>query len=159
MSSKTLHSVSSIVSPTGFALHHLSDEDVDSLTSKAQALRKRLAAKNDYRLRNFDDVDASVEILKGLFPSLNGFANMQIAKRAPVTNVELINDMISIAKGKKVIVPIEMRVSTGEDTRTTYPKVDAIADTNFLWIETAFKTNFSQLIKRALYVLGEHDES
>jgi hypothetical protein len=159
MSSNTLHSVSTVVSPTGFALFHLSQDEVDSLKEKASDLRKDLTKDTPYQLTDFNTLDKAVEIIKKLFPNLNGFANMQVAVRAPVMNVELINDMISIAKGKQAIVPIEFRVGLGEDTRTTYPKLEDILDNRFLWIETAFKTNFPQLIKRTLYVLGEHNES
>lgn len=154
-----LHVKSSVVSETGFYLYHLEADEIDQLKLDAKELREIFESKRSYNLTNFTELNKSVKLIKSLFVDINAFSQLQLSKKTPVVNIELINDMISIAKGEKVIVPIELRVSAGEDFRSEYPELKSLAHSNFLWLDTAFKTNFSQLIKRTLYVLGEHNES
>lgn len=159
MNSNQLHVQSSIVSETGFSLRHLSEEEFTKLKSAAIDLRRKLAGAKSYAVTDFDTLDEAIQLIKSTFVNLDAFLGMQVVGKVQVVNVELINDMISIAKGNVNTVPIELRVSSDVDGRVGYPKLEKLGYNSFIWLDLAIKTNFSQLIKRTFYVLGEHDES
>lgn len=159
MNSSQLHVQSSIISDTGFSLRHLSEEEFTKLKSQAVDIRRKLTGTNNYKVTDFDTLDECIQLIKSTFINLDSFLGMQVVGKVPVVNVELINDMISIAKGNVNSVPIELRVSSNVDGRVGYPNLEKLGYNSFIWLDLAIKTNFSQLIKRTLYVLGEHDES
>lgn len=157
-SGQALHAKSSVVSPTGFSLAHLTEEEVERLKETACELRKRFDQKGGMYLQDFDTLKNSVKLIKELFVDPRAFMSMQMAKKVPTALVEMINDMISIAKGTKTVMPVALRHSYVESSNTPYPKLPDFNNARFIWLETALKNNYSHLMEITLYVLGETDD-
>lgn len=154
-----LHYKSSLTSPTGFCLNHLTEDELERLKERAEKLKQRIKHERVNRPIDFEMVDETVQIIKRLYVDLAAFYDMQRVQKVPLKNVLIINDMISIAKGDEVVMPLSVRLSVTGGSNHDYPAVRPFSNNRFLWLSNALQNNFLNLINITLYVLGDNHES
>ena len=151
MTSK-MHEVSTIYSPTGFALFHLDQDEYDGLVKDAKDL-KHLLTKNNISLDSFEVLDLTTQITKKLFVDVDAFIALQKRKAERSTCVEIINDMIKLSKGSlKQVPPFFVRETEHEQEINYKPKLEQSSFKDFSFLMNIFNAGFNEYVKRMLFI-------